>query len=57
MDYNGLLLLQPGDQLAGVNGRSLLGLSHGAAVAVLANSAQSGRGPGQLTIAFRTVFS
>ena len=56
MDYNGLLL-QPGDQLASVNGRSLLGLSHGAAVAVLANSAQSGRGPGQLTIAFRTVSS
>ena len=52
MDYNGLLL-QPGDQLASVNGRSLLGLSHGAAVSVLANSAKSGPGPGQLTIAFR----
>ena len=52
MDYNGLLL-QPGDQLAGVNGRSLLGLSHGAAVSVLASSGQSGPGPGQLTIAFR----
>ena len=52
MDDNGLLL-QPGDQLLSVNGRSLLGLSHGAAVSVLANSSKSGPGPGQLTIAFR----
>lgn len=37
----------------GVNGRSLLGLGHGDAVSLLANSSQSGPGPGQLTIAFR----